>query len=65
MDLEDGVKNSAIFFYLNTGFLNKPILSLTILLINKHILIISITLPLSSKNDRQPGHYDLIRPGIA
>jgi hypothetical protein len=65
MDLEDGVKNSAVFFYLITGFLNKSILSLTLLLMNKHILIILITLPISSKNDRQPGHYHLIKPGIA
>jgi hypothetical protein len=65
MDLEDGVKNPAIFVYLNTGFLNKPILSLTLLLMNKHILIISVTLPISSKNVRQPGHYHLIKPGIA
>jgi hypothetical protein len=57
-------KISTIFFYLTTGFLNKSILSL-ILLLNKHTLIISITLPVSSKNGRRPGHHHLIKPGIA
>jgi hypothetical protein len=58
------LKISTIFFYLTTGFLNKSILSL-ILLLNKHILTISITLPVSSKNGRRPGHHHLIKPGIA
>jgi len=65
MDLKDGVKSSTIFFYSNTGFLNKSIHSLTLLLTNKHILIILITLPISSKNDRHPRHYHLVKPGIA
>lgn len=38
MDLEDGVKISSILFYSNAGFPNKAIISLTLLLINKHIL---------------------------
>lgn len=54
-----------VFFYLNTGFLDKSILLLTFLLMNKHIFIILITPPISSKNDRQPGHCHLIKPSIA
>ena len=57
-------KISTIFFYLTTGFLNKSKLSL-ILLLKKIILIISINLPVSSKNGRRPGHHHLIKPGIA
>jgi hypothetical protein len=57
-------KISTNFFYLTTGFLNKSKLSL-ILLLKKNILIISIYLPVSSKNGRRPRRYHLIKPGIA
>lgn len=55
---------STIFFYSTTGLLNKSIHPL-ILLLKPHDFIISITLAVSSQNDRQSGGYHLVRPHVA
>jgi len=64
VDLEDGVKKFYNLLLFNHWFSEQVKLSL-IFLLNKHILIISITLPVNSKNGRRPGHHHLIKPGIA
>ena len=54
---------STIFFYSNTGLLNKSIYPL-ILLLKIHDFIKSITL-VGSQNDRQSGGYHFVRPQVA
>ena len=56
-------KISTIFFYSNTGLLNKSIYPL-ILLLKTHDFIKSITL-VGSQDDRQSGRYHFVRPHVA